>query len=155
MSYFRVSENETVGRFVSELATGRWAVTDWTQLGKFLARQSNSEYFTLEVEFPSIGRRRMRVNARPVRLPREEELTLLMALEDITSSEDLAREQQRLIQQLSSPVLPFQKPGIAGANHRHAKFRADGAIKRKTAGEHPSEPSKGCNPRHYWGEGRT
>ena len=105
---FRVSENETVGRFVSELATGRWAVTDWTQLGKFLARQSNSEYFTLEVEFPSIGRRRMRVNARPVRLPREEELTLLMALEDITSSEDLAREQQRLIQQLSSPVLPFQ-----------------------------------------------
>ena len=105
---FRVSENETVGRFVSELATGRWAVTDWTQLGKFLARQSNSEYFTLQVEFPSIGRRRMRVNARPVRLPREEELTLLMALEDITSSEDLAREQQRLIQQLSSPVLPFQ-----------------------------------------------
>jgi len=105
---FRVSENETVGRFVSELATGRWAVTDWTQLGKFLARQSNSEYFTLEVEFPSIGRRRMRVNARSVRLPREEELTLLMALEDITSSEDLAREQQRLIQQLSSPVLPFQ-----------------------------------------------
>ena len=105
---FRVSENETVGRFVSELATGPWAVSDWTQLGKFLARQSNSEYFTLEVEFPSIGRRRMRVNARPVRLPREEELTLLMALEDITSSEDLAREQQRLIQQLSSPVLPFQ-----------------------------------------------
>ena len=105
---FRVSENETVGRFVSELATGPWAVSDWTQLGKFLARQSNSEYFTLEVEFPSIGRRRMRVNARSVRLPREEELTLLMALEDITSSEDLAREQQRLIQQLSSPVLPFQ-----------------------------------------------
>ena len=105
---FRVSENETVGRFLSELATGPWAVSDWTQLGKFLARQSNSEYFTLEVEFPSIGRRRMRVNARSVRLPREEELTLLMALEDITSSEDLAREQQRLIQQLSSPVLPFQ-----------------------------------------------
>jgi len=105
---FRVSENETVGRFVSELATGPWAVSDWTQLGKFLARQSNSEYFTLEVEFPSIGRRRMRVNARSVRLPREEELTLLMALEDITSGEDLAREQQRLIQQLSSPVLPFQ-----------------------------------------------
>jgi len=105
---FRVSENETVGRFVSELATGPWAVTDWTQLGKFLARRSNSEYLTLEVEFPSIGRRRMRVNARSVRLPREEELTLLMALEDITSGEDLAREQQRLIQQLSSPVLPFQ-----------------------------------------------
>jgi anti-anti-sigma regulatory factor len=105
---FSVSENETVGRFVSELATGPWAVSDWAQLGKFLARQSNSEYFTLEVEFPSIGRRRMRVNARPVQLPREEELTLLMALEDITSSEDLARGQQRLIQQLSSPVLPFQ-----------------------------------------------
>jgi len=105
---FRVSENETVGRFVSELATGPWAVSDWTQLAKFLARQSNSEYLTLEVEFPSIGRRRMRVNARLVRLPREEEVTLLMALEDITSSADLAREQQRLIQQLSSPVLPFQ-----------------------------------------------
>jgi anti-anti-sigma regulatory factor len=106
---FRVSENETVGRLVSELATGRWAVTDWTQLGKFLSRQSNSEKLYLDIEFPTIGRRHMSVNARHVQLPHEEEPTILMGLEDITSSQDLAREQRRLIHQLSAPVLTLQK----------------------------------------------
>ena len=106
---FRVSENETVGRLVSELATGRWAVTDWTQLGKFLSRQSNSEKLYLDIEFPTIGRRHMSVNARHVQLPNEEEPTILMGLEDITSSQDLAREQGRLIHQLSAPVLTLQK----------------------------------------------
>ncbi|HEX9472957.1 MAG TPA: CheR family methyltransferase, partial [Steroidobacteraceae bacterium] len=103
------SKNETVGRFVSELATRRWAVTDWTQLGNFLSRQSNSERLYLDIEFPSIGRRHMSVNARRVQLPHEEEPTILMGLEDITNSQDLAREQQRLIHQLSAPVLTLQK----------------------------------------------
>ncbi len=106
---FRVSENETVGQLVSELATERWAVTDWTQLGKFLSRQSNSEKLYLDIEFPTIGRRHMSVNARHVQLPHEEEPTILMGLEDITSSQDLAREQRRLIDQLSAPVLTLQK----------------------------------------------
>ncbi|MBI4564127.1 MAG: PAS domain-containing protein [Planctomycetes bacterium] len=106
---FRISENETVGRFVGELATERWAVTDWNQVGKFLVGQSDSENISLEIEVPSLGRRHMRVNARPVQLPHEGEPTILMALEDITSSQDLAREQRRLIRQLSAPVLPLQK----------------------------------------------
>jgi two-component system CheB/CheR fusion protein len=106
---FRVSEKETVGRFVSELATGRWAVTDWPQLGKFLGEQSKSENLYLDLEFPSIGHRHIRVNARPVQLPQDEDPTILMALEDITSTQDLVREQQRLIHQLSAPVLTLQK----------------------------------------------
>jgi len=106
---FRVSENETVGQLVSKLATERWAVTDWTQLGKFVGIQSKSENLYLDIEFPSIGHRHMRVNARPVQLPHEEEPTILMGLEDITSSQDLAREQRRLIDQLSAPVLTLQK----------------------------------------------
>jgi rsbT co-antagonist protein RsbR len=51
----------------------------------------------------------MSVNARHVQLPHEEEPTILMGLEDITSSQDLAREQRRLIHQLSAPVLTLQK----------------------------------------------
>jgi len=66
---FRVSEDETVGQLVSKLATERWAVTDWTQLGKFVGIQSKSENLYLDIEFPSIGRRHMRVNARSVQLP--------------------------------------------------------------------------------------
>src|SRR5260370_19271625 len=58
---------------------------------------------------PAVGRRRLKVNAGSVLVPREEEPTILMAMEDITSESLVHEQQQRLIRQLSAPVLPLQK----------------------------------------------
>ena len=106
---FGASEKETVGRLVDEVAKGQWASADLSRLVKLLRGQSDFEDFMIDVDFPSVGRRHLKVNARSVLLPSEEEPTILMALEDITSESLVHEQQQRLIRQLSAPVLPLQK----------------------------------------------
>lgn len=104
---FRVSEEETVGRPVGAASTGRWDPADLLRLQTVLSGKADFDMFVTDADFPEVGRRNLDISARCVRLPVEDEPTLLLAIEDI-STHIRVRKQQQLIEQLSNPVLPLQ-----------------------------------------------
>lgn len=85
---FRVEPRETVGRLLADLGNGQWMAP---RLGELLARTSKEgvtfEDFELEHDFPALGRRRMRLNARPVLLDAADGAALiLLGFEDVAEA---------------------------------------------------------------------
>ncbi|HEX6641786.1 MAG TPA: PAS domain-containing protein, partial [Thermoanaerobaculia bacterium] len=77
---FQVTAAETESRHVYELGTGQWGLTSLrTLLEEIIPESSVFNDFTLEHDFPHIGRRIMLLNARKLHA----ELVLL-AMEDVT-----------------------------------------------------------------------
>jgi two-component system CheB/CheR fusion protein len=88
---FRVSPDETVGGLVYEIGNGQWDVPQLrTLLGDVLPKRTTIEGFEVEHEFPTIGRRTMRVNARRVQGTDGSPQLILLAIEDVT--DDVKRE---------------------------------------------------------------
>lgn len=103
---FNVSFGETVGHPLAELGASQWAVPELTQrLGRVFTEQAVFEKLQVEVDLPRIGRRQVTLNARPVRLTHEDAPAVLLAIEDTTSA-TIISEQQKVIRELSTPVLP-------------------------------------------------
>ncbi len=88
---FMVSREETEGRFLYDLGNGQWNQPRLRELlGRALFRSEPFQDFELEHEFPHLGRRTMRLNAR--RIPRRDSQgrALLLAIEDTTERRELA-----------------------------------------------------------------
>jgi len=88
---FLVSREETEGRLLYDLGNGQWNRPRLRELlGSALFRQQPFHDFQVEHEFPHIGRRIMRLNAR--RIPRQdpEHRKLLLAIEDVTERREEA-----------------------------------------------------------------
>jgi len=88
---FLVSREETVGRFLYDLGNGQWNVPRLRELlGAALFRSEAFQDFEIEFNFPHIGRRTMRLNAR--RIPRNDagQRMLLLAIEDVTDRRHIA-----------------------------------------------------------------
>jgi PAS domain S-box-containing protein len=82
---FGVTPEQTENRVVYELGNGQWDIPLLRQLLEDILPK-NSHFHDLEMEhdFPDIGRRTMRLNARKLYRPGNHVLMLLLAIEDIT-----------------------------------------------------------------------
>jgi len=88
---FLVSREETEGRFLYGLGNGQWSGPRLRELlGSALFKSEPFQDFEIEHDFPHIGRRTMRLNAR--RIPRldPQERTVLLAIEDVTARREIA-----------------------------------------------------------------
>jgi PAS domain S-box-containing protein len=83
---FRVSREETVGRFLYDLGNGQWNRPRLRELlGSALFRNQPFQDFEVEHDFPHIGRKTMRLNAQ--RIPRQDgdrNRAVLLSIEDIS-----------------------------------------------------------------------
>ena len=82
---FHVSKIETEGRFLYDLGNGQWNIPRLRELlGEALFRDHSFQDFEIEHDFPHIGRRTMRLNAKLIAPGSERSRTVLLAMEDVT-----------------------------------------------------------------------
>ena len=88
---FLVSREETEGRLLYDLGNGQWNRPRLRELlGAALFKSEAFHDFEVEHDFPHIGRRSMRLNAR--RIPRRDpqQFTILLAIEDVSERREKA-----------------------------------------------------------------
>ncbi len=88
---FMVSRQETEGRFLYDLGNGQWNQPRLRELlGNALYRGAPFHDFETQHDFPTIGCRTMRLNAR--RIPRRDpkDRMLLLSIEDVTERREMA-----------------------------------------------------------------
>jgi two-component system CheB/CheR fusion protein len=86
--WFRVEPRETAGQLLADLGNGQWQPP---RLRELLARTLKEgvpfDDFVIEHEFPALGRRHMRLNARPVFLDDADGATLIvLGFDDVTEA---------------------------------------------------------------------
>jgi two-component system CheB/CheR fusion protein len=82
---FQVSAQETEGLYLKDLGDGQWNIPELrTLLEEVLPRDAQLSDFSVELDFPDIGRRKMLLNARRLEGSNEREAMILLAIEDIT-----------------------------------------------------------------------
>ena len=75
---------------IFELGNGQWDIPDLRrQLEKVLPEKQSFEDYEMEHDFPDIGRKRMRLNARIIREQGVAKERILLAMEDVTGKEKL------------------------------------------------------------------
>ena len=90
---FAVAPEHTVGRKLYEIGNGQWDIPKLrTSLETIISDRKTIEAFEVEHFFPSIGRRIMLLNARPVYRPGNKIKQILLAIEDVTEPARLERE---------------------------------------------------------------
>jgi two-component system, chemotaxis family, CheB/CheR fusion protein len=88
---FLVSREETEGRHLYDLGNGQWNRPRLRELlGCALFRSEPFHDLEIDHEFPHIGRRTMRLNARRIPRPDPQQRTVLLAIEDVTERREIA-----------------------------------------------------------------
>jgi hypothetical protein len=102
---FRVGRDETLGRHLYELGDRQWDVPDLRRLlEEVIPRSAAVEGYEVEHDFPRLGRRSMRLDARKLFHPDNTGATLLLAIEDVTDGRRKEREQDLLLGELRHRV---------------------------------------------------
>ncbi|NUN50741.1 MAG: PAS domain-containing protein [Candidatus Brocadiae bacterium] len=92
---FRVRAEETLGAYLYDIGDRQWDIPELRRLlSEILPRASHFEDFLVDHDFARVGRRIILLNARKVEESREEEATILLAMEDVT---DRKRTEERLV----------------------------------------------------------
>src|SRR5580658_10724066 len=99
-SAFKVSPEDTNGRLLYALGDGQWDIPKLrVLLEKIIPEQGVMEGYEVEHEFPGLGSRTMRVNARQVFHEGGAGKTILLGMEDITERRILEREKDELLRE--------------------------------------------------------
>ena len=94
--HFRVSSEETIGRFIYDLGNHQWNIPRLrTLLEDVLPQNSTFNDFEVDHEFEHLGRRIMLLNGRRLEDPASRSQWILLAIEDITDRVQHERELQR------------------------------------------------------------
>ena len=105
---FQTSPGETEGRLIYELGNHQWDIPDLRRLlDDILPRDTSFEDFEIEHEFPAIGVKTMRLNARRIAQNRDGMQMILLAIEDVTErrrAESLAQVRLRIANTVSLSV---------------------------------------------------
>jgi PAS domain S-box-containing protein len=113
---FRVSSNETEGRFIYDLGDGQWDIPALrTVLEQVLPQQKSFRDFEVAHDFPTLGHRVMLLNGRKLLRERRKTELVLLAIEDVTerkrleeklvrSNEDMQRFAYVAAHDLRSPL---------------------------------------------------
>jgi signal transduction histidine kinase len=90
---FRVSNNETEGRFIYDLGDGQWNIPALrTLLEDVLPEQKSFRDFEVAHDFPTLGRRVMLLNGRKLLREGNKTELVLLAIEDVTERKRLEDE---------------------------------------------------------------
>src|ERR1700683_5036195 len=99
-SAFKVSPEETQGRLLYALGDGQWDIPQLrVLLDKIIPEHGVMRDYEVEHEFPSLGNRIMRLNARQVVYERGAATTIRLGIEDVTERHVLEREKDELLRQ--------------------------------------------------------
>ena len=102
-SFYRVfgaEPQKTQGRLLYELGNGQWDIPALRNLLEdIIPKHRTIEAYEVEHEFPTIGRRVMLLNARQVFDEGNPDVTLLLAIEDVTQRRNAEREKDDLLRQ--------------------------------------------------------
>jgi two-component system CheB/CheR fusion protein len=86
---FRVFDEEAEGRFLYQLGNEQWNIPKLRgMLEEVLAKDVPVVDFEVTHDFPKLGRKTMLLNARRIENEHNDEPTMLLAIEDITSRKD-------------------------------------------------------------------
>ena len=93
---FEIRPEDTLQRTIDDLGQGQWGFPELRRLlEQALLRDAPFRDFEVIHEFPRIGRRIMRLNARRIVRPDAAGYTLLLAIEDVTDRQEAAEIQYR------------------------------------------------------------
>lgn len=91
----------TESRLIYELGEGQWNIPGLRQLlEEILPQETEFEDYEVTLQFPSIGRRTMLLNARRVPGSSEHRQVILLALEDVTDRREAEAKVQRYTKEL-------------------------------------------------------
>jgi len=97
---FKLDRQSTQGRLLYELGDGQWDIAELRMLlEKVLPEHGLVEGYEVEREFPSIGRRAVRMSARRVRHRGNLRSNILLTLTDVTEARAMEREMRELMWQ--------------------------------------------------------
>jgi two-component system, chemotaxis family, CheB/CheR fusion protein len=90
---FRVSSNETEGRFIYDLGDGQWDIPALrTVLEQVLPQEKSFRDFEVAHDFPTLGHRVMLLNGRKLLRDGNKTELVLLAIEDVTERKRLEEE---------------------------------------------------------------
>lgn len=99
-SAFKVRPDDTQGRLLYALGDGQWDIPKLrVLLEKIIPEKGVMEGYEVEHEFPGLGHRTMRLNARQVFYEGGSHTTILLGIEDVTAQSVLEREKDELLRQ--------------------------------------------------------
>lgn len=99
-SAFKVKPEDTQGRLLYALGDGQWDIPKLrVLLEKIIPEKGVMEGYEVEHEFPGVGKRTMRLNARQVFYQDGANTTILLGMEDVTTQLILAREKDELLRE--------------------------------------------------------
>ena len=99
-SAFKVKPDDTQGRLLYALGDGQWDIPKLrVLLEKIIPEKGVMEGYEVEHEFPGLGHRTMRLNARQVFYADGANTTILLGMEDITERRILEREKDELLRE--------------------------------------------------------
>jgi PAS domain S-box-containing protein len=102
---FKVPADQVIGRRLADLGEGQWSVPTLRQaLDWILPDGSEVNGFEIEDEFPGLGRRIFKLNARKVFRPGNHVTRLLVVFEDITEARHLERHKDVLAAELAHRI---------------------------------------------------
>src|SRR6476620_3816926 len=99
-SAFKVRPEDTQGRLLYALGDGQWDIQKLrVLLEKIIPEHGVMEGYEVEHEFPDLGHRTMRLNARQVFYEGGADTTILLGMEDVTERRVLERDKDELLRQ--------------------------------------------------------
>jgi PAS domain S-box-containing protein len=95
---FKVTPGETLGKLVYDLGNRQWNIPALrTLLEEILPKHTHFGNFEVEHDFPTVGYKIMRLNARKIHQKAIGKKMILLAAEDITRFKRLERERENLL----------------------------------------------------------
>src|SRR3984893_8796070 len=99
-SAFKVSPEDTKGRLLYALGDGQWEIPKLrVLLEKIIPEKGVMESYEVEHDFPGVGRRTMRLNARQVFYEGGAATTILLGIQDVTQQPASEHEREELLRQ--------------------------------------------------------
>jgi signal transduction histidine kinase len=95
---FKVTPGNTLGRLVYDLGNRQWDIPGLrVLLEEILPKKTHFGGFEVEHDFPAVGHKIMRLNARQIHQKATGKKMILLAAEDITRFKELERERENLL----------------------------------------------------------
>ncbi len=105
LGLFQVSPERVIGRRLKDLGEGQWDVPALgVLLQKVVPDEAAFDGFEIEDEFPALGRRIFKLNARKVFRPGNHVTRLLVVLEDVTEARLVERHRDILAAELAHRI---------------------------------------------------